>query len=109
MFDPLRTMGDWFIGTPTLAIVPGVLFLLLYLARRRRLVLAAGVAWLIYAVYELGMEHRVLCSGECDIRVDLLAIYPLLLLLSLAALVALVWPRRTRPLPPPPDDTLVQR
>jgi hypothetical protein len=107
MGDPLRTMGDWFIGTPLLAAVPGVLFLLLYRVRRRRLVLAAGVAWLAYTLYELGMEHRILCSGECDIRVDLLAIYPALILLSLAALVALVWPSRpSTPPPAPPRDVV---
>lgn len=31
------------------------------------------------------MHRRWLCSGECNIRVDLLLLYPLLILLSLAA------------------------
>jgi hypothetical protein len=34
------------------------------------------------------MKLRVLCSGECNIRVDLLLFYPLLLGLSVAALIA---------------------
>jgi hypothetical protein len=45
------------------------------------------VAWGAYAVYELLMNARILCSGECNIRVDLLLIYPLLLALSVPALV----------------------
>ena len=32
------------------------------------------------------MKLRILCSGECNIRVDLLLIYPFLLLVSLAAI-----------------------
>ena len=97
MSDPLSAMGDWLIGQPELALLPAVVFLLLYAARRRRLVLVAGVVWLLYALYEFGMKRRILCSGECDIRVDLLVIYPALIALSVAALVALVWPRRRPP------------
>lgn len=33
------------------------------------------------------MARRLLCSGECNIRVDLLLLYPALLLLSLVAVV----------------------
>ncbi len=35
--------------------------------------------WLSYAVYEYFMYTRVFCSGECNIRIDLLLICPLLL------------------------------
>lgn len=64
------------------------LFLALYGRSRRRLVLGAGLAWLAYTGYEFAMQQRWLCTGECNIRVDLLLLYPLLALLSLAALVA---------------------
>jgi hypothetical protein len=37
------------------------------------------VLWGAYAVYETLMFKRVLCTGECNIRVDLLLIYPALL------------------------------
>ena len=36
-------------------------------------------AWVAYAVYEYLMFKRVLCTGECNIRVDLLLFYPVLL------------------------------
>lgn len=89
-------MGDWLIGAPALALLPATAFLFLYAARRRQLALVAGVTWLGYAVYEYGMRRRVLCGGECDIRVDLLLIYPALLLLSVIALVATALPGRGR-------------
>ena len=43
-----------------------------------------------YMPYEMAMHLRWLCTGECNIRIDLLLIYPVLLLLSLAAVVAAV-------------------
>jgi hypothetical protein len=48
-------------------------------------VVTIGVVWGLYAAYETGMQQRWLCSGECNIRVDLLLIYPFLLLASGAA------------------------
>ncbi len=50
--------------------------------------LVAALAWLAYFPYEQAMKMRVLCSGECNIRVDLLLFYPLLAVLSVLALVA---------------------
>jgi hypothetical protein len=34
------------------------------------------------------MQRRWLCTGECNIRVDLLLLYPLLTLMSLVAFIA---------------------
>ena len=39
------------------------------------------------------MYLRILCSGECNIRIDLLLIYPMLLMLSVLALL-MFWRRR---------------
>ena len=39
-----------------------------------------------YCVYEYLMYARVLCSGECNIRVDLLLAYPALAILGSASL-----------------------
>ena len=85
-----------FIGYPALALVPVALLLLLYRASRRSVVLLAALAWLLYGAYELAMKHRVWCSGECNIRVDLLLIYPALAILTLVAAYAglrVVWGR----------------
>jgi hypothetical protein len=48
----------------------------------------AAVAWLLYLPYEYGMKWRILCSGECNIRVDLLPLYPALVMLSILAAVS---------------------
>jgi len=76
-----------FIAWPWLALVPAVVFVVLHRLSRRRLVAAAALMWGLYAVYEYGMRRRWLCTGECNIRVDLLLLYPLLAVASLVALV----------------------
>jgi hypothetical protein len=84
---------DWmaiFIAYPLLAAVIGGLLLASGRYARRRLPMAAGIIWLLYALYEFGMKRRLLCSGECDIRIDLLAIYPLLLLVLGAGAISLL-------------------
>ena len=73
---------------PWLALAPATLFFALYLYSRQRLPLAAALLWLAYCAYEYSMALRLLCTGECNIRIDLLLIYPLLLLTSGAGLVA---------------------
>jgi hypothetical protein len=77
-----------------LALVPAAVFAALWRGSGRRLAGWTALAWLLYAAYEYGMRRRWLCSGECNIRVDLLLIYPVLLMLSIAALVAVMRGRR---------------
>lgn len=71
-----------FIDRPLLALLPAGLFIFLWVISRSRWSLAAAMTWALYAGYEYGMKLRVLCSGECNIRVDLLLIYPALLVVS---------------------------
>ena len=71
-----------------LAALPGAILLALWAATRRRIVLGAAVAWLLYVPYEYGMKWRILCSGECNIRVDLLALYPALAVLALLGVMS---------------------
>ena len=78
-----------FIEYPWLAAAIGGVLLLLGRWSRRRVVIAAGVLWLFYGLYEFGMQQRLLCSGECNIRIDLLLIHPVLLLALVAAVVSL--------------------
>jgi hypothetical protein len=92
--DPGILLGV-FIAWPWLAFVPAVVFIALYVRRRRRLLLVTALAWLAYGAWEYGMKLRLLCSGECNIRVDLLLLYPLLLMLTLAGLVVAL--RRSPP------------
>lgn len=79
------------IDKPWLALILAALFGLLFTASKSRWALAAGILWLVYAAYEYAMKYRILCSGDCNIRIDLLAIYPALLLLSVAGLLGFAW------------------
>jgi hypothetical protein len=88
------------IAYPVLAAVIGIALIVLGRWTRHRTPTGAGVLWLFYALYETGMQRRWLCSGECNIRIDLLVIYPALLLSLVAAAVS-VLRRRRRPRHPP--------
>lgn len=68
----------------------------LWMWRRAGATLIAAVAWATYAGYEYLMLLRVLCSGDCNIRVDLLLVYPVLLLLTIVALVCTYQRGRSR-------------
>jgi formate hydrogenlyase subunit 3/multisubunit Na+/H+ antiporter MnhD subunit len=79
-----------FIEYPVLAAAIGVFLVGLGRRTRRRTASGVGIVWLLYAVYETGMQRRWLCSGECDIRIDLLVIYPVLVIGLVAAGVSLL-------------------
>ena len=79
-----------FIEHPLLAAAIGVLLLGLGGLMHRRLTMGAGIMWLVYSLYEFAIKKRWLCRGDCDIRADLLFIYPVLLLGTGAALVSLL-------------------
>jgi hypothetical protein len=75
------------VASPFLALVPSAVLFLLAARARHRLVTAAAAAWLLYAGYEWLMLHRVLCSGDCNIRIDLLILHPALIGLTIIALI----------------------
>ncbi|MBX9897155.1 MAG: hypothetical protein K2Y17_04535 [Qipengyuania sp.] len=79
-----------FIDSPGLALLPAGLFALAWAAARSRSALAMAAAWSIYALLEFGNKARITCSGECNIRIDLLVIAPALLLGSATAIVLLI-------------------
>ena len=84
-----------FIEYPLLAAAIGLLLVGLGRWTHRGLAMAAGVMWLMYSLYEFAIKQRWLCRGDCDIRADLLFIWPVLLLGSVAAVVSLlIKPRR---------------
>jgi hypothetical protein len=79
-----------FVEHPYLAAIIGIFLLAVGWRTRRRTAKVVGVIWLLYALYETGMQQRLLCSGECNIRIDMLLISPVLLIGLLAAFVSLV-------------------
>ena len=82
------------IDAPWLALVPAVLLAIVGRVRQARFATWMAVEWVVYMLYELGMKYRLLCSGDCNIRIDLLLIYPVLLDTTVLALVWAFWPRR---------------
>ncbi len=89
------------IDHPWLAFLPALAAAGLWYWRRRAAAWIAALAWLAYAGYEAAMHARLLCSGECNIRIDLLLIVPVLLALSIWALIASLRPRARMPEPTP--------
>ena len=85
LFGSMLSALGVFIAYPWLAALIGLVLVILGRRARRGGVVAVGVLWGIYAAYETGMQRRWLCTGECNIRVDLVLIFPVLLLASAVA------------------------
>jgi hypothetical protein len=86
-----------FMTYPWLALAVAAALFALWRWRPVRMAANAAFVWIAYGVYESLMYARVLCSGECNIRVDLLIIYPLLLMMTVFAALR-VWSfRAVRP------------
>jgi hypothetical protein len=83
-----------FVAHPAAALVPAALFALGFFIKQTSLSGLASVLWILYAGYEALMKLRFLCSGECNIRVDLLVLYPALFLVSLAAIIEFLLHRK---------------
>lgn len=91
----LQTMSR-LILQPWLASLPALGLFILFGLTRDAVARVAAWMWTVYALYELGMKYRILCSGECNIRIDLLVVYPLLLVVSvlaLASVLLVLWQR----------------
>lgn len=88
--DVLREMAV-LIEHPFLALIPATTFGLLSYKFEHRLVRIALWSWLAYTVYEFAMKFRILCSDECNIRIDLLLLYPALILVSMVALFSIIF------------------
>jgi hypothetical protein len=71
---------------PLLALLVAAVFAGFWHWRGRRAAGIAALGWAAYGFYEISMKARILCSGECNIRVDLLLIYSVLLVLSVTAI-----------------------
>ena len=78
-------VDEWLETQPALERLPGIDLLEV---RHRAAHKGSALAWLGYALYEYAIYRRWLCSGECNIRVDLLLLYPVLVAISIAGVVA---------------------
>ena len=73
------------IAQPWVAGVIGVALLVAGMRRDVRQARMAAAGWIGYCAWEYGMKARLLCSGECNIRVDLLLIAPVLAITTFVA------------------------
>ncbi len=73
------------LGIPLFAVLLALLMFASFRMTRTRLALITSVLWIFYAAYEFLVQIRVLCAGDCSIRADLLLIYPILLIYTLAS------------------------
>ena len=73
-----------FIEFPLAALVIAALFAAGWWTRGTRPMMLAAICWAAYSAYEYKMQTDW-CTGECNIRVDLLLFYPILLLVSALA------------------------
>ena len=90
ILSPLSIMGAVLIKAPYFALIPTALFSWLYLKTRGKQSHRAAWLWGLYTVYEYAINLGILCDGECNIRIDLLLIYPVLLLITLIAVISAV-------------------
>jgi hypothetical protein len=60
------------------ALVMAAIHLVAGWERPRPAVIVSGILWLLYAVYEHLVATGVLCDPGCNIRVDLLFLFPIL-------------------------------
>jgi hypothetical protein len=84
---PLAIMANVFIIAPFIALIPAAIFGWMYVKSQKWSCLTTAILWTLYTPYEYGMYLRILCTGECNIRIDLFLIYPLLILSSLLAII----------------------
>ena len=82
VYLPFVAFMEW----PALALLPAGAFGALFVRRRRKFLLVTAILWALYCAYEAGMKLRLLCGGECNIRVDLIFLAPLLWVVSIVAL-----------------------
>ena len=89
---------------PALIAAPIIVFTMLALWSRSRTAWVAAAVWVAYLIYELGMSAGAFCSGQgCIRRSELYVVYPLLIFVSLVALVQVyvhVREKRRRQRPP---------
>lgn len=86
IFSPLAVL----IGYPYLALIPAIFLGIVYFKLKKNIVGITALLWIIYSVYETLNLLRITCSGECNIRVDLILIFPFLTILTLISLFQII-------------------
>jgi hypothetical protein len=85
------------IEMPYLAFIPTALLAFLGRKFKSKFCFTTATLWGLYTLYELYMHFK--CTGECNIRIDLLFIYPLLTGFSIVSLIKLLLNTRKKKTP----------
>jgi len=101
LLAPASVMGLIFISFPPATLLPAAGFYLVSRWSSSRFNLVLACLWLVYGIYESSKWLRLSCSGECNIRVDLLIIYPFLILISILGALMAWWKKRQHKLQKP--------
>lgn len=80
---------------PFIALIIASVFAGLGFAVKNNLMKVTALIWALYGIYEYAMYFSVECIGAC-IRIDLLLIYTVLILLSIIAVVSVIY-RKIKP------------
>jgi len=88
MTDPNRLIEGTMILFVLIAVLAALYFAAMAFRQPRPGVIIAIVVWLAYAVYEYQMINGVLCDGGCNIRIDLLFVWPFVWIASLFGIYA---------------------
>jgi hypothetical protein len=86
------SIGDLFVPHPIVALIPAIIFFGAGVLVKNRFLLVVAAIWGLYSIYEFLMKARILCSGDCNIRIDLLGIYPALVTVSTVGIM--LWLKR---------------
>lgn len=87
IFNKNMNILQMLILCPYIALIPTFVFGVIYFKFHNKIIGLTTVLWLLYFIYETLNLLRITCSGDCNIRVDLLLIYPILLIFSLISIV----------------------
>jgi hypothetical protein len=74
------------IAYPFLSLIPSFILGGMYCYKRKKLIAMTAFLWFCYFIYETLNSLRITCSGECNIRVDLLLLAPLFYCLTALSL-----------------------
>jgi hypothetical protein len=85
-----KIIGDIFIPHPYLALIPAIIFGFIYFKSKQSTLIWPISLWILYSIYEELNLLRITCSGECNIRIDLFLIYPILTVISIWGIIKII-------------------
>ena len=92
---PVKLMGFIFIPVPFIAFVISIIFYFIFKKHASKTAFVTVFLWFVYGAYESMLRFGYLCPEGCNIRIDLIVIYPVLLFSSTLVVAKLINPPNT--------------